>query len=254
MTAEREFPSATAAFARGGLQATLDGWLARRGALRRVLDAGCGHQMYLRMPHAAEVVGIDIDAAQLDGNASIDEKILGDVQTYPLPPASFDLVICYEVMEHLKRPDLALENLFRATSPGGLMVLGGPNLFSLKGLATRFTPHWVHRLYYRMGGSGLEPFRTYMRQAATPRKLTEWARDRGLPSEYAVVFESPLQVRGRERIHLTGRWWHALERVARAVTAGRVDLAATDFMLVFSKPENLQAPAAVAAPSSNQPR
>jgi SAM-dependent methyltransferase len=231
-----EFRSTTAALARDGLQATLDGWLARRETPPRVLDAGCGHQMYLHIRDAASVVGIDIDPAQLDGNATIDEKILGDVQTYPLPAASFDLVICYEVMEHLERPDLALENLIQAVCPGGLLVLGGPNLFSLKGLVTRFTPHWVHRLYYRMGGSGLEPFRVYMRQAATPGKLAEWAHGRGLAAQYASQFESPLQRRARERIRLTGSGWRALRGIGRAVTGGRVDLAATDFMFVLAKP------------------
>jgi SAM-dependent methyltransferase len=232
---DREFRGTTATLARAGLQATLDGWLARRDVAPRVLDAGCGHQMYLRIPDSATVVGIDIDPAQLEGNATIDEKILGDLQTYPLPPESFDLVVCYEVMEHLKRPDLALANLIRAASPGGILVLGGPNLLSLKGLATRFTPHWVHRLYYRMGGSGLEPFRTYMRPAASPAKLTESACGAGLVTEYAVVFESPLQARARERIHLTGRGWRALQAIVRASTGGRVDLAATDFMLVLFK-------------------
>jgi SAM-dependent methyltransferase len=235
-TGTREFHSRTAALAREGLQATLDGWLARRGTPPRVLDAGCGHQMYLHIPDTARLVGIDIDAKQLDGNATIDEKILGDVQTYPLPPSSFDLVICYEVMEHLRAPELALENLMRAGTAGSLLVLGGPNLLSLKGLATRFTPHWVHRLYYRMGGSGLEPFRTYMRLVTTPGKLAEWADGRGLATEYAVVFESPLQERARRRIHLTRRRWDALQAVVRAATRGRVDLVATDFMLVLRKP------------------
>jgi SAM-dependent methyltransferase len=236
MSAEVEFRSTTAAAARRGLQETLDAWVTSRGAPLRVLDAGCGHQMYLQLPDAAHVVGIDIDPAQLDGNPAIHDKILGDVQSYPLPPTSFDLVVCYEVMEHLRRPELALQNLIRTARNGGLMVLGGPNLLSLKGLATRFTPHWVHRLYYRIGGSGLQPFRTYMRQAATPEKLADWARDCGLVSDYAVVFESPLQGRARERIHLTGRAWNRLRAIGWALTGGRVDLAATDFMLVLSKP------------------
>ena len=234
---DRAFRSTTAAAARAGLQVTVDGWLAHHDGPPRVLDAGCGHQMYLHIPESATVVGIDIDPAQLEGNPKIDEKILGDLQTYPLPPASFDLVVCYEVMEHLKRPDVALENLIRTASPGALLVLGGPNLLSLKGLVTRFTPHWVHRLYYRMGGSGLEPFRTYMRQTATPGKLAHSAREGGLVTKYAVTFESPLQARARDRIHLTGRGWRALQAMARAITGGRVDLAATDFMLVLSKSE-----------------
>jgi len=235
-TVTPEFHSRTAASAREGLQATLDNWLARRDPPPRVLDAGCGHQMYLHITDTARVVGIDIDATQLGGNATIDEKILGDVQTYPLPPSSFDLVICYEVMEHLKTPELALENLTRAGAPGSMLILGGPNLLSLKGLATRFTPYWVHRLYYWIGGSGLKPFRTYMRLVTTPGKLAEWAHGRGLTIEYAAVFESPLQEHARRRIHLTQRRWDALQAVVCAATRGRIDLAATDFMLVLRKP------------------
>jgi len=52
-------------------------------------------------------------------NAHLDEKILGDIQTYRWPVPRFDAVVCGDVPEHLPRPTAALDNLFDAVKPGG---------------------------------------------------------------------------------------------------------------------------------------
>lgn len=229
------FPHTTYEFAVTGLQATVDSWLERNDTPPRVLDAGCGHQMYVRLPTEAHMVGVDLDAEQLARNVTLDEKILGDIETYPFPSGSFDIVICYDVLEHLARPQLALENLGRAVAPGGLLVLGGPNLLSLKGLITRLTPHWLHRAYYRR--TSYVPFRTYLKYAATPAKIDQWASTAALAARYAVVYENAQQIAARAKIRLTGRLWSALRRGVHAVTLGFIDLAATDFTMVLSKTE-----------------
>ena len=52
-------------------------------------------------------------------NSVVSVKIVGDVQTYPLPENSFDLIVCWDVLEHLEFPQAALERVFDATKPGG---------------------------------------------------------------------------------------------------------------------------------------
>ena len=45
----------------------------------------------------------------------------------PLPDATFDLVWCSEVIEHLRDPAATVAELRRVTRPGGLLVLTTPN-------------------------------------------------------------------------------------------------------------------------------
>ncbi|HEY3727749.1 MAG TPA: class I SAM-dependent methyltransferase [Solirubrobacteraceae bacterium] len=201
----------------------------------RVLDAGCGAQMYLRLPAGAHVVGIDISEAQLDQNGTVDERIVGDIQTFPLPADEFDLVVCWDVLEHLRRPRAALDNLAQAVRRGGLLVIGGPNALSLKGLATWLTPFWAHQLWYRLSRRGHRPFRTYRRVSALPRPIESWSRDRFRATEYSLVYESPLQRDFRQRFGLDGRIWSPAVHAVRGLSGGHLDLAATDFMLVLRR-------------------
>src|SRR5437764_1287309 len=74
----------------------------------RVLDAGCGARRYVAFGEHAHVVGLDLSAEDLARNDGLDERIVGDVQAYPMPQQSFDVVLCWDVLEHLRRPRQAL--------------------------------------------------------------------------------------------------------------------------------------------------
>lgn len=215
-------------------QAQLDDWSARRER-PRVLDAGCGRQMYLRVAADAYVVGVDIDSDQLERNPRLHEAIVGDLQTCELPSEDFDLIVCWDVLEHMRRPRQALENLEQALRPGGLLIVGSPNILSLKGLVTKVTPFWLHRLAYR-DASSVHPFRTYLRFSMAPARLRAWAERESLATMCYAVYESPMQIRLRHRVRLTGRRWSGLNAAARALSRGAVDLEGTDFVLVLNRP------------------
>lgn len=51
-------------------------------------------------------------------------------QRLPFDDASFDLVWCSEVIEHLNDPAFSLGELRRVTKPGGLLVLTTPNSYA----------------------------------------------------------------------------------------------------------------------------
>ena len=95
---------------------------------------------YFNFAPAIKTVGIDISREQLDRNKVIQERILGDIQTYPLPRDEFVVVVCWDVIEHLAKPTDALVNMFNATKPAGFVILGFPNLASLKGSSRRQRP------------------------------------------------------------------------------------------------------------------
>ena len=62
------------------------------------------------MLHRAHVTVVDIDEDQIRNNDYAQKAILGDIQTYRFKPNSFDLVICYNVIEHVPDVEAALLN------------------------------------------------------------------------------------------------------------------------------------------------
>jgi SAM-dependent methyltransferase len=84
----------------------------------RLLDIGCGRKPYY--PYfaagASEYVGIDIDV----DNPYAD--LLGPVEDLPVEDASFEVVLCTQVLEHASDPDQAISELHRVTAPGGRVL------------------------------------------------------------------------------------------------------------------------------------
>lgn len=139
----------------------------------RILEAGCGRRWPFRLedrPH--HIVGIDLDPAALEIRMNrlgdLHEAIVGDLCTYPLPEAGFDVVYCSFVLEHIPEATRALDNLVRATRENGLLLIRVPDSRSVQGFVTRITPHCFHVFYYRWilgnpnaGKPGMGPYPTH---------------------------------------------------------------------------------------------
>ena len=88
------------------------------GILRAVLppgklaiyEAGGGSTSFLPLSvlNRAHVTVVDIDEDQIRNNDYAQETILGDIQRYRFAPETFNLVICYNVIEHLADVEAAL--------------------------------------------------------------------------------------------------------------------------------------------------
>jgi len=101
---------------------------------RRVLDAGCGTGYGTQMiadSGATSTVGVDISEAALGAAAErIDEHVglkQGDLCDLPFAAASFDLVVCFEAIEHVVDPERALDELRRVLSGTGILLISSPN-------------------------------------------------------------------------------------------------------------------------------
>jgi len=186
-----------------------------------LLEAGCGSASYFNFAPTVRSVGIDISAEQLDRNTVLQEKIRGDLETYPLPRNQFDVVVCWDVIEHLSHPRKALLNLFEATKPGGFVILGFPNLASFKGLATKFTPFWFHKLSYKLMRYKSTPFKTYLRFAVLPGQVAKFARANGLSVIYSKLIEGGMTRRVRERFWVLKIGFAAMNLAARIATLGK---------------------------------
>ena len=99
----------------------------------RVLDVGCSSG-YLARPLVARgcvVVGIELDAAAADEARSVCEDVLvGDVETmaFPFDPGSFDVVLCGDLIEHLRDPESFLARVRPLLRADGRLVLTTPNV------------------------------------------------------------------------------------------------------------------------------
>jgi len=84
----------------------------------RLLDVGCGVKPYAPWfaPYVTEHVGLDIA-----GNPDAD--LVGTIEAIPAEDASFDLVVCTQVLEHCEDPAEGVRELRRVVKPGGRVLL-----------------------------------------------------------------------------------------------------------------------------------
>ena len=103
------------------------------GSGRRVLDVGCSSG-YLAAPLAERgntMVGIELDpSAAREAGAYCERVLVGNVETMELllEPGSFDVLLCGDVVEHLRDPVATLARLRPLLRPGGRLVLSTPNV------------------------------------------------------------------------------------------------------------------------------
>jgi 2-polyprenyl-3-methyl-5-hydroxy-6-metoxy-1,4-benzoquinol methylase len=103
-----------------------------REPLGRVLDVGCAEGANadaLRARGASHLAGIELDPAfAAAARERYDEVVEGSVpEDLAWPPASFDTVLAYDVLEHLVDPWLAARRLAGLLRPGGRLHISLPN-------------------------------------------------------------------------------------------------------------------------------
>ena len=87
-----------------------------------ILDIGCGEKPYypLFAPWTQRYVGIDIEA-----HAAID-CLVSPQDPLPFADASFALVLCTQVIEHVENPQSFIDEIHRVLKPGGTLYLSAP--------------------------------------------------------------------------------------------------------------------------------
>lgn len=183
--------------ARLALNDVVGKWRAGREKVA-VLEAGGGSTSRVEIEQPKHITVIDASEAQLERNETADRKICADLHSVELTPESFDVVVCYEVIEHLQNPERVLRNLASALRPGGIMILAAPNRRSLEGLITRATPHWFHILVYRSvfknkqaGAPGYAPFPAFHHPIIEPRRIVQFAKeDLGMDELFCRLYAS----------------------------------------------------------------
>lgn len=109
--------------------------LASLPAGSRILDAGAGTQQYkVFCTHLNYVSqdfggynGVGDEAGLQTGEFNYGKlDIVSDITAIPQPDASFDAIMCIEVLEHLVDPLLALKEFSRLLKKNGVLIISAP--------------------------------------------------------------------------------------------------------------------------------
>lgn len=117
----------------------------------RVLDVGAGRTPFLapdRRPAGCEYVGLDVSRSELEAApaGSYDHFVVGSVcEPREELRDRFDVVISWQLLEHVKPLDDALDNVRSYLRPGGQFLGWLSGAFSYFALASRVLPVGVTR-------------------------------------------------------------------------------------------------------------
>jgi SAM-dependent methyltransferase len=103
----------------------------------RVLDVGCGRAPFRRTVPQATYVGLDPNFGESGGVEGVYSQTLAEHLVENA--GRYDVVCAFEMMEHLIAPGAMFADMVRAVRPGGLVIVGVPQVPSC---ATR-CPNWV---------------------------------------------------------------------------------------------------------------
>lgn len=112
-----------------------------------ILDVGAGRSPTIppaRRPKGSRYVGLDVSADELAAapSGSYDEVWVADAtRRVPELEDRFDLVLSWQVLEHVKPLGAAFDNFHAYLRPGGRFVGQFSGTFSYFGLASRLIPH-----------------------------------------------------------------------------------------------------------------
>jgi len=102
---------------------------------QRILDFGCYDGYILRtIRDHKKITGAGVDIApaavelarELAGNTGL-TFLVSDGTPLPFEPASFDVVVCSEILEHVHDLDAVLKEIARVLAPGGRLFATMPN-------------------------------------------------------------------------------------------------------------------------------
>jgi len=71
----------------------------------------------------------NVDYKILDPVDTFNPDIVGDIHSLPLEDNSVDAIICLSVLEHVKNPILATQEIYRVLKPGGYCFIYVPFLY-----------------------------------------------------------------------------------------------------------------------------
>lgn len=151
-----------------------------------ILDVGSGRRPALdpaARPPGSRYAGLDISASELElaPQGSYSDHVVADI-TEPVPAlrGQFDLIVSWQVLEHVRDTDRALRNLHDYLRPGGRLVAILSGRFSIFGMLNSVVPAgagvWLmERLLRRPPDSVFPAHYDRCHASALARALRDWS-------------------------------------------------------------------------------
>ncbi len=103
---------------------------------REVLDAGSGHLSEQHQRDEILATGATLVTCDLNPGPGVD--IVADVSDMPFESDRFDIVLCTQVLEHVKKPGSVVAEIFWVVQPGGIAIFTAPQSSPLQNLPWNF--------------------------------------------------------------------------------------------------------------------
>lgn len=122
---------------------SLEKFLEKYATEKRTLDVGSGGSKYGRFfPNR---LSVDIDPLR-------QPDIVADAHSLPFKDGEFEMILCTEVLEHVKNPFKVEEELWRVLKPGGVLLLTTRFIFPIHDAPSdfwRFTKYGLRLIFRR---------------------------------------------------------------------------------------------------------
>lgn len=158
----------------------------RDGRVERVLNAGCGEGLYA--PLLIETCGPSLQV-EMDLSATGARHLWSSRQRYvcasltrvPLQSASVDLVLCSEVLEHVRDDRSGISELARVLRPGGWLIMSVPTPPAVPDPAHVREGYTREQLDALLDAHGLESRRWRTCMGVFFRSVLRWWRPNRVP-------------------------------------------------------------------------
>lgn len=96
----------------------------------KILDVGGGdgHLMHFLGIREAEILDISSSGLAVAKSKGF-KTVPGDLEKkFPFPDSVYDVAFCFEVLEHLRFPEVPVSETYRVLKNGGILYVGQPNM------------------------------------------------------------------------------------------------------------------------------
>jgi SAM-dependent methyltransferase len=188
-----------------------------------LLDLGCSSGSFLQSLSGNNwsLCGIEMSAesakkAEANSGAKV---FVGDILDAQFPPASFDVITCFDVFEHLYKPRQVMSKVAHWLKPGGIFYLLVPNVDSAE--ARVFGTYWhgweIPRHLFHYSPASLQ----FLAESAGLRKVSiETRRNPAVETSLGYLCDSVFRAVGIKRTALAYRAearlpWRVIRKLLR---------------------------------------